>query len=96
MTSTIRRIILPSGGWWEIETRPRWRHMRGWEYSDEGDLVDRALGVLTVDWSFDEEPTVNAVSARGADDLAAMLEFLYRVPPTLRSVELGQSCSLAS
>ena len=37
--------------------------------------MDRALAVLTVDWSFDEEPTVNAVSARGADDLAAMLEF---------------------
>ncbi|MDA1349164.1 MAG: hypothetical protein O3A47_09945 [Chloroflexi bacterium] len=77
-SGTTRRIGLPSGGWWEIETRPRWRHARGWEAMDEGDLADRALAALTVGWSLDEEPTVEAVCALAADDLAAMLDFFLR------------------
>ena len=66
------------GGWWEIETRPRWSHLRQWVLAPEDGLVEKALAALTADWSFDEEPTEAAVSSRDEEDLGAVLEVFRR------------------
>ena len=76
--STIERIPLPSGGWWDIETRPLWSHVRQWASGPEDGLVEKALAALTSDWSFHDEPTESAVSSRDEEDLGAVLEVFKR------------------
>ena len=80
MPSGVRRVSLPSGGWWEILTRPLWSHLREWTACQAEQptprLVDRALLSLTSAWSFAEELTLEAVSSRDIADLIAVLEAL--------------------
>ena len=91
MSQTVKRIELPSGGWWEIETRPRWTHVRGWyaEHFDEArhsgdagrrgpDLAHRALVSLTTAWSFPEETSLDSLAQRDAADVLAAMELLGR------------------
>ncbi len=86
---TVKRLRLPSGGWWDIETRPRWRHVREWfsmngAYQSESpagtadgpDLADRALASLTVAWSFPEDVSVSSLPHRDPRDTLAALELL--------------------
>lgn len=90
----VRRIALPSGGWWEISTRPLWKHVRDWPH-EGADLIDHALTSLTIAWSFSEEIGVGTIAGRDADDLIAVIEaFREDVAPHLldarHRVELAQ------
>lgn len=69
-------VRLPSGGWWEIETRPRWRHLRGWTRSRRGadcqdGLADEVLVSLTKGWSFGLPVETSSLERIDAGDLAA-------------------------
>ena len=82
---TVRRVELPSGGWWEIETRPRWRHVREWANSADGlaglsgaDLSQHALISLTTAWSFQDEISLETLAHRDAEDVLAAMEILKR------------------
>ena len=46
-----KRITLPSGGWWEIETQPKWKHIK---LLREDDPTEKFLAALTVAWSFED------------------------------------------
>ena len=84
MTSpTIRRVDLPSGGWWELETKPRWKHFREWSFdvgalSGSVALGDRVLVSLTPAWSFQEKVCLESLCLRDVADTAAVLEVLQR------------------
>ena len=90
----IVRINLPSGGWWDIQTRPLWKHLCDWaleaqEGQDATGLIERALVSLTTAWSFDDEVCPEALAERQADDLIAVLEAFHReVVPLLRGDSL--------
>ena len=72
---------MPSGRWWEIEERPRWKHLRaiaGLPDRDKAggagrDLAEETLAVLTTDWGFEEPVSPAAVLDREPDDLASAL-----------------------
>ena len=90
------RVRLPSGGWWEIRTRPLWRDVSEWRRAvrageEEQALSERALVSLTTGWSFREEIDPESVGGRDAEDLAAVLEVLCRevepLEPADRSAE---------
>ena len=73
------RIDLPSGGWWELASRPAWRRMRPLiDYGSTGALASRALIQLTRRWSFPEPVSERAVLSRDREDVAAALETLNR------------------
>lgn len=78
---TVIRVELPSGGWWELESRPRWKHVRKWASEagrpGEGETADRALVSLTAAWSFEDEVCVAALSRRSPGDLATAFEALH-------------------
>ena len=90
MTSqTVVRISLPHGQWWEIETRPRWSHVRQWTLGHvtsgagptkvrygEQDLIERALVSLTTGWSFDEPVSLHSLARREAGDVVAAMKLL--------------------
>ena len=70
---------MPSGGWWEIETRPLWRHVREWREGapdDDGGLVDRVVVSLTTAWSFDLPVKLESLVLVDAGDVAVVLEVL--------------------
>ena len=90
---------LPSGGWWDLRTRPLWKHVTEWRGAvrageREQALLERALVSLTTGWSFSEEIATESIGSRDADDLAAVLEVLCReVEPfeaTRRPTELAE------
>lgn len=77
---TVARIPLPSGGWWELETAPRWKHLRGWvddvAPTPVGGLAERVLMSLTVEWSFPEQVTMESLALRDLADTAAAMDVL--------------------
>lgn len=81
---TVQRLRLPSGGWWDLETRPRWRHL-SW-LADDTDAdpgvsqACKALAALTEAWSFHEEVTPEAVASREPNDLVIALQALLEGP----------------
>ena len=91
MSQPVKRVTLPSGGWWEIVSRPQWQHVRQWcaesqEQYGSPDLVERALASLTTAWSFEEEIGPEALTRRNPDDLIAILETFQRaVIPTMEA-----------
>ena len=84
----VKRIELPSGGWWEIETRPRWRHVREWSVGlrdgagaselGESDLIDRVLVSLTSSWSFPLPVDLASLDGLDVEDVSAVLELVKR------------------
>ena len=69
-------VRLPSGGWWDIETRPRWRHLREWmrsrrEPGAQEELADEVLVSLTNAWSFDLPVETASLERIDPGDLAA-------------------------
>ena len=78
---TVIRVELPSGGWWELESRPRWKHVREWASEvgrlGAGEVADRVLVSLTAAWSFGDEVGVSALSRRSPRDLTAAFEALH-------------------
>ena len=91
MADDLRRIELPSGGWWEILTRPRWKHLRQWADRDRGHqdsphLVEFALVSLTTAWSFPDRVSLGTLARRETEDLIAALEaFQEDVVPWLEA-----------
>ena len=81
MNRSVKRIELPSGRWWEVEERPRWKHLRAMaDLPDSdaagqanGDLADETLAVLTKAWGFEEPVCAASVGKREPDDVAAVL-----------------------
>ena len=82
MSKSVRRIELPSGRWWEVEERPRWRHLRAMAaqrgagaagQADRGELADETLAVLTTAWGFEDPVSAASVGKREPDDVAAVL-----------------------
>ena len=82
MNRSVKRIELPSGRWWEIEKRPRWKHLRAMGaqrgagaagQADRGELADETLAVLTKAWGFEEPVCAASVGKREPDDVAAVL-----------------------
>ena len=89
MTSlTVVRIDLPSGGWWEIETRPRWKHVREWSGGDasgglgpsshpsDAELADRALVSMTTGWSFAGPISLESLAVRDEKDVISAMGLL--------------------
>lgn len=63
MTDNVIRVSLPLGGWWDLTTRPLWRHVRHWmDGSQDGDLLSLALASLTAGWSFPEGVTERSLA----------------------------------
>ena len=72
-------VQLPSGGWWDIEPRPRWRHLRGWmrscsESSLQQKLADEVLVSLTNAWSFDLPMETASLERIDPGDLVAAFQ----------------------
>ena len=77
------RISLPSGGWWDLVTRPMWRHLRllltgarQGATAAADTLVDHLLVALTTAWSFDEPVSLDSLAAREGADMDAVVEVL--------------------
>lgn len=69
--SGVRRVKLPTGGWWDIRTRPTWQDassLRGDECQ-----VDDLLAAISEAWSFDGPVSVKSIGFRDESDLAAVL-----------------------
>ena len=97
-SEAVKRIVLPSGGWWDLTTRPRWKHVRRWaserpRLPGDSRLVEVALACLTTAWSFAEEVSPEAVADRDAEDLVVALEEVGRV--VARLVAVGDPEALA-
>jgi hypothetical protein len=78
MRETVKRIELPSGGWWDIETRPRWKHVHECENVTEWDSLKQIIAKLSTAWSFQESICPESIALRSEDDIAAMLEAFAR------------------
>ena len=74
------RVALPTGGWWDVETRPTWAQVREWEqWAAEDDVLpERVLAQLTVGWSFPDAVDVEALSRRSPADVAAAMDAVER------------------
>ncbi|MCH8165384.1 MAG: hypothetical protein IH889_07225 [Planctomycetes bacterium] len=100
MAEGLTRIRLPSGGWWEFFTRPRWRHVREWQsqcVEGSGSVSpEGALASLTTAWSFADEVSVDAISRLDESDLIVALEAFHRqvVPFLDRTDEQGLAQAL--
>lgn len=82
------RVDLPSGGWWNLLTAPRWKQVRRWSrLARDGSgtsLADAALVDLTTGWSFVEEVSAESLALRDFDDLVAVMDaFRQKIAPRL-------------
>ena len=70
---------LADDNWWDILTKPRWKHMKEFraalkkEDADDDSLADIALAHFTVGWSYAESVTVDAIGEREIEDLMKVL-----------------------
>ena len=90
MAPTVRRVDLPSGGWWDLVIRPRWKHvcpllLEARDPVDpaaadgaHGCLVERALVSFTAAWSFGEPVTEGSLALRDQGDVVAVMEVFGR------------------
>ena len=74
------RVELPSGGWWDVETRPTWAQVEEWgRWAAEDDTFpERVLAQLTLAWSFPERVGLEPISRRSAADVAAAMDAVER------------------
>ena len=79
------RVTLPTGGWWDVETRPTWAQVMEWaRWAADGDsLPERVLAQLTLGWSFLERVGFDALSRRSAADVAAAMDAVERLAAPL-------------
>ena len=98
MSQSVKRIELPSGGWWEIVTRPLWGHVRQWSAASQRQdgssvLVELALVSITAAWSFREKVSIEAMAQRDPEDLLAVLQVFHR--EVVPSLEVGSPREMA-
>lgn len=74
--SSIRRVKLPSGGWWEIDTNPKWGKMKGLKTTSDPNAL---LVALTAGWSLPIPPSLEAIDAEcSVADVIAVMEVVNR------------------
>ena len=75
----VTRVQLADDNWWDILTKPKWKHMRDFraalrkDDTDTDILADIALANFTVGWSYAESVTVDAIGEREIEDLMKVL-----------------------
>ena len=74
------RVALPTGGWWDVETRPTWAQVKEWERwaAEDDTFPERVLAQLTLAWSFLETVSAEAVARRSEADVAAAMDAVER------------------
>ena len=89
----IVRVGLPSQGWWEIDTAPKWGAIRSIDQK-QGDVA--LLAAVTAGWSFDEPVTAEAVNNRETPDVLLALEVVFDkiLPLFERLVAIQQRSSI--
>ena len=87
------RLEIPSGGWWEIDTAPRWGAIRNIDQT-QGDAS--LLAAVTVAWSFDEPVSAEAVNNRETPDVLMALEVVFEkiLPLFERLLQIQQRHSI--
>ena len=95
---SIIRVNLPSGGWWEFQSRPLWKHIRQWtsECHDQPGgvgFIEPALVAITTAWSFGEVVSLQALERREVEDLIATIETFQR--EVLSSLDMGSQKEMA-
>lgn len=69
----VRRVSLPSGGWWAYRTRPTWQDVSVIDSDCERGL-ERLLVALTEGWAFEDEVCLESLKRRDDKDMAAILQ----------------------
>ncbi|MDA0769322.1 MAG: hypothetical protein O2821_03770 [Chloroflexi bacterium] len=69
----VRRISLPSGGWWAIRTRPTWQDVGALGDGIEGRL-EQLLVNVTEAWSFEDAISLDALARIDDGDMAAVMQ----------------------
>ena len=79
------RVALPTGGWWDVETRPTWAQVMEWERwaAEDDGLPERVLAQLTLRWSSSETVSVEAISRRSPADVSAAMDAVERLAAPL-------------
>ena len=77
----IKRIDLPSGGWWDLMCKPTWREFREIQaklqaIAGKPDFEEQSLAIFTSAWSFDKPITDDYISSLDALDVAKAMEFM--------------------
>lgn len=92
------RVPLPSGGWWDVETRPTWAQAKEWERwaanNDDG-LPEMVLAQLTPAWSFSSAVSAEAVAQRDPADVAAAMDAAERTVARLADARASKETAEA-
>ena len=82
---TTERIVLPTGGFWDLRVRPTMRDAMAMQgLADGAEAMAGMLATLTPAWSFPEPVTAETVLDRDVEDVAEVVEvFTRRVMPFL-------------
>ena len=84
----LRRLELPSGGWWVVDTRISHRvagDLCALLREDGAHRLGRVLFSMTVEWGFDDSPSAESVMRREVRDIEVVTSVLRDdVLPTLR------------
>ena len=85
MPGTIRHVELPSGEWWDLETRPTVRAVQRLQGLDGvAESTYEALAVFTKAWSFPAPVTAETIQGRRFDAFLAVVQvFEGEVAPFL-------------
>ena len=77
------RVELPSGGWWEIETRPRWKVIRSFSaaFSADGnvdliELIDGLVVAVSIGWSYEDEITKESIGELDMAELGPVFQIV--------------------
>ena len=82
----VTRIQLPDGNWWDILTKPKWKHIKDLRRSlqapagdaelDEDQAANAALVHFTVAWSFPDDIDNAGLEERDLSDLIQALQLV--------------------
>ena len=91
--SGLRRLELPSGGWWVVDSRISHRVARdlcALSQEDSARRLGRVLFSMTVEWGFDDSPSEASVMRRDIRDIEAVTSVLLDdALPALRRLISG-------
>ena len=71
----LRRISLPSGGWWAVRTRPTWKDAKAIGEGDGGRL-NSFLVAITESWSFEDTVSTETLAHRDECDVDVVLRVI--------------------